>query len=73
MAAAVPLAVPAAEAPAALAAWARGAGLPGLTAQGLAPDLHGQVAAAAMQSSSYKGNPVNLTVADLEQILAAAG
>ncbi len=65
--------VPEAEAPAALSAWARAAGLPGLTAQGLDPARHGAVAAAAMQSSSYKGNPVGLTVADLEQVLAAAG
>ena len=67
------LSVPETEAPAALAAWARGAGLPGLAAQGLDPALHAQVAQAAMQSSSYKGNPVGLTVADLEQVLAAAG
>ena len=67
------LSVPEAEAPAALANWARMAGLPGLVAQGLDPAQHHEVAAAAMQSSSYKGNPVALTVSDLEQVLAAAG
>ena len=67
------LSVPEAEAPAALANWARGAGLPGLIAQGLDPAQHHAVAVAAMQSSSYKGNPVALAVADLEQVLAAAG
>ncbi|MBA4491802.1 iron-containing alcohol dehydrogenase [Paracoccus sp. S1E-3] len=66
------LSVPEAEAPAALANWTRKAGLPGLLAQGLAPALHHQVAVAAMQSSSYKGNPVTLTVSDLEQVLGAA-
>ena len=67
------LSVPEAEAPAALANWARGAGLPGLIAQGLDPAQHHAVAVAVMQSSSYKGNPVALAVADLEQVLAAAG
>lgn len=67
------LSVPEAEAPAALAAWAREAGLPGLMPQGLDPARHAQVAAAAMESSSYKGNPVALTVDDLEQVLSAAG
>lgn len=67
------LSVPAPEAPAALAAWARDAGLPGLTAQGLDPARHAEVAEAALQSSSYKGNPVGLSVADLVEVLAAAG
>ena len=67
------LSVPEAEAPAALAAWARKAGLPGLAAQGLDPAQHQAVATAAMQSSSYKGNPVVLGVPDLEQVLVAAG
>ncbi|NHF72389.1 iron-containing alcohol dehydrogenase [Paracoccus xiamenensis] len=66
------LSVPEADAPAALAAWARNAGLQGLMAQGLDPSLHAQVARAAMQSSSYKGNPVTLTVSDLQEVLASA-
>ena len=67
------LSVPEAEAPQALADWARQAGLPGLVAQGLDPARHAEVAVAAMQSSSFKGNPVPLTPADLEQVLAEAG
>jgi len=59
-------------APETLAAWVRGAGLPGLTAQGLSPDLHAQVAEAALASSSMKGNPVPLSVADLITALRAA-
>lgn len=62
-----------AEAPLALAAWARDAGLPGLTAQGLDPARHADVARAAMDSSSFKGNPVPLAQADLVQVLAQAG
>lgn len=60
------------DAPETLAAWARNAGLPGLTAQGLPPALHEQTAEAALTSSSMKGNPVPLTTADLRQALQAA-
>ncbi len=67
-----PLGVPADAAPAALAAWARGSGLPGLMAQGLDPTRHGSVAEASLASSSMKGNPVALTPADLCTLLAEA-
>ncbi|PLL10775.1 alcohol dehydrogenase [Tabrizicola sp. TH137] len=60
------------DAPETLATWARAAGLPGLTAQGLAPGLHPQVAEAALLSSSMKGNPVPLSATDLAAALAAA-
>lgn len=59
-------------APGTLAAWARAAGLPGLTAQGLALADHAGVADAAQDASSMKGNPVTLSRADLLSILAAA-
>lgn len=62
----------AADAPETLAAWAKAAGLPGLTAQGLSPALHGQVAEAALGSSSMKGNPVALEVAALRAALERA-
>ena len=64
---------PQATAPETLATWVRAAGLPGLTAQGLPASLHAQVAAAALASSSMKGNPVPLTEADLVLALQAAG
>ena len=54
------------------AAWAKASGLPGLTAQGLPPALHAQVAEAALTSSSMKGNPVALTTQDLIQALQSA-
>lgn len=60
------------DAPETLAAWARGAGLPGLTAQGLPPTLHEETAKAARDSSSMKGNPVALTTLDLMAALHAA-
>jgi len=63
---------PATRAPETLAAWARDAGLPGLTAQGLSPDLHDQTAEAALGSSSMKGNPVALSAADLRRALQDA-
>ncbi len=67
------LGVDAQAAPQALAAWARGAGLPGLTAQGLRPADHAVTAAAALTSSSMKGNPVSLPVEALRAVLGAAG
>lgn len=60
------------NAPETLAKWARTAGLPGLTAQGLPASLHEETAAAALASSSMKGNPVPLTAQDLITALQAA-
>ncbi|MFD1794884.1 iron-containing alcohol dehydrogenase [Paracoccus aurantiacus] len=65
--------VDAGDAPAALADWARDAGLPSLSAQGLTAARHADVAVAATQSSSYKGNPAPLDTDDLLRILARAG
>ena len=62
----------AAMAPQALADWARTAGLPGLTAQGLDPRDHKGVAEAAMQASSMRGNPVPLAMPDLRTVLERA-
>ena len=59
-------------APDSLARWIRAAGLPGLTEQGLAPADHAEVARAALDSSSMKGNPVPLLQDDLIAVLAAA-
>jgi len=61
------------DAPETLANWARAAGLPGLTALGLRADQRAAVAASALGSSSMKGNPVPLSVAALQAIMAAAG
>lgn len=60
------------DAPAVLAHWLKEAGLPGLTAQGLAPARHAEVAISAMGSSSMKGNPVPLFEPDLRQVLEQA-
>jgi len=62
----------AADAPRALAAWARDCGLPGLGAQGLDPASYRGVAEASLASSSMKGNPVAPPVGELEAVLAAA-
>jgi alcohol dehydrogenase class IV len=62
----------AAAAPDTLAQWIRWAGLPGLTALGLAAHDHAEVAKAALGSSSMKGNPVALNEADLVAILETA-
>lgn len=61
------------DAPAALAGWAREAGLPGLQAQGLDPARHPAVAEASLASSSMKGNPFAPTVAQLCEVLRKAG
>jgi len=61
-----------AEAPQALTAWARGAGLPGLIAQGLDPARHQVVAEASLSSSSMKGNPFAPTVPQLCDVLREA-
>lgn len=66
------LGVSAQDAPVALAEWAAAAGLPGLRAQGLEGADHRAVAEAALVSSSMKGNPVGLSIAALERVLAAA-
>ena len=63
----------AADAPQALADWARGCGLPGLVAQGLDPAQHRAVAEAALASSSMKGNPFAPAPALLCDILRMAG
>jgi alcohol dehydrogenase class IV len=47
-------------------------GIPGLAALGLRPEHHGGIAAKAARSSSMQGNPVALSTADLELILARA-
>ena len=62
----------AADAPATLAAWAAGQGLPTLAALGLDPARHADVAAAAAVSSSMKANPVALGPADLVRALRRA-
>lgn len=59
--------------PQALADWARGAGLPGLRAQGVDAGQHRKIAAAALGSSSMKGNPLPLDDATLCTVLAEAG
>jgi alcohol dehydrogenase class IV len=60
------------EAPARLAGWALAQGLPGLAAQGLRAGDHREVAEAALQASSMKGNPVQPSVAELIAVLEAA-
>jgi hypothetical protein len=59
----------AAEAPAALQAWAWAEGLPGLAALGVSEDLHSEIAVAAQSASSMKGNPVALSEAALRDVL----
>jgi alcohol dehydrogenase class IV len=60
------------EVPLALAEWVRQGGLGGLTALGLDPADHRDVARAALTSSSMKANPVALSEADLLEILSQA-
>jgi alcohol dehydrogenase class IV len=59
----------AAEAPAALQAWAWAEGLPGLAALGVSEDFHSEIAVAAQSASSMKGNPVALSEAALRDVL----
>lgn len=61
------------DVPAALAAWTRRTGLPGLAAQGLDPADHAGVAEAGLGASSMKGNPVAVTAPDLVRAMAEAG
>ena len=56
----------------ALAQWSAGQGLPGLSRMGLPAEARGPAAKAAAASSSMKANPVALTAAELEDLLAAA-
>jgi alcohol dehydrogenase class IV len=60
------------EAPMALQAWARGEGLPGLAAQGVSEDQHADIALAALEASSMRGNPVRLDAAALVAVLRQA-
>jgi alcohol dehydrogenase class IV len=60
------------DAPAALTAWARAAGLPRLRDMGLDPRTHHAVAEASQITSSMKGNPVALSVPDLVAVLDQA-
>lgn len=60
-------------APRAFSDWSRHAGLPGLVAQGLAPEQHQAIAEAACVSSSMKANPAHLTVHELMAVLGQAG
>ncbi len=61
-----------AGAPAALQAWARAEGLPDLAALGVRADQHAGIAAASLEASSMKGNPVQLDTAALRQVLELA-
>lgn len=61
------------DAPRTLSDWATANGLPSLTAQDLSPAAHAETAAAAQSSSSMKGNPVSLSLDDLQEILRNAG
>lgn len=60
------------EAPMALQAWARGEGLPGLAAQGVSENQHADIALAALEASSMRGNPVRLDAAALVAVLRQA-
>jgi alcohol dehydrogenase class IV len=60
------------DAPQTLAAWAAGAGLPGLTDLGFNRGMAGAVAAASVSSSSMKGNPLPLTQDELIAAMCAA-
>jgi alcohol dehydrogenase class IV len=53
-------------------AWAQGHGLPGLSALGVDATQHAELAREARLSSSYKANPVELSLDQLAAILAAA-
>lgn len=57
------------DAPKELADWGKNAGLLSLSALGLDPALHAQIAEASLMTSSMKGNPVALTSADILMLL----
>jgi alcohol dehydrogenase class IV len=59
----------AAHAPMALQDWSRGAGLPTLAALGVTNAMHGEIAEAALVSSSMKGNPVLPSLSALRSVL----
>jgi alcohol dehydrogenase class IV len=59
----------AAKAPQALQDWSRSAGLPGLPDLGVTPEMHREIAEAALSASSMKGNPVGLSEAALRKVL----
>jgi alcohol dehydrogenase class IV len=61
-----------AEAPAALQAWARAEGLPGLAALGVKEEQHAEIVAAGLGASSMKGNPVPLSDRSLRAVLERA-
>jgi len=60
------------QAPHRLVHWAEAAGLPGLAAMGVRAADHEGLAQAAVGSSSMKGNPVPLEVADLVALMRDA-
>ncbi|WP_333816342.1 iron-containing alcohol dehydrogenase [Tabrizicola sp.] len=62
----------AAEAPAALQAWAWAEGLVGLAALGVREEQHAGIVAAAQGASSMKGNPVVLPERSLREVLEQA-
>jgi alcohol dehydrogenase class IV len=62
----------AADAPVALQDWSRRAGLPTLAAMGVTEAMHGEIAEAALASSSMKGNPVVPTLSALRGVLEQA-
>jgi len=59
-------------APTGLQDWAQGAGLPGLAALGVAPEMHAEIVAASLSASSMKGNPVQLDPGVLRRVLERA-
>lgn len=62
----------AADAFAALAAWADARGLPSLEALGVTPQDRADIAEASASSSSMRGNPIPLTADELSALLATA-
>lgn len=60
------------EAPSALQAWARAAGLPGLADLGVRASFRAEIVAASLGASSMKGNPVPLTAEALTAALERA-
>jgi len=60
------------KAPVALQSWAWAQGLPGLVALGVGEGQHEEIAAASLQASSMKGNPVALSAEVLREVLERA-
>ena len=60
------------DAPQALSEWGKSVGLMSLSALGLDPALHTEIAVASLSTSSMKGNPVVLTAADVVALLGTA-